>query len=538
MRTSRTRAMMARLAGREEGGSALVAVLVVLLVLSLLAGTLAAVVTNTAHGLTVSRESIQSRAAADAGIAAAVAAVRASTSSPCARPDLPGTDPTYVVEFNCPTAGELALSSRGKGERGTESVVDAVYALESVIANDIGSDSHMTFFGSATFTYETQALSTGLLNIALASGDFTCQATVDANIIVAGSFKGNGSCHVMGSVIAGGTVSTTNKSDLIEKNVVAASVSESRFPGTVKGNFTAGGPVTIDMGATGQKVQGKLRAGGNVRLYDASVTGDVSLPVGKTVCVNGSCSSVVGPAGHAQIGGSLVNENVAAPAAPQFATWFDYVVPSTGTAAYATWAAAQWPGYTTWVPSATECANLNTGSAPLWNMLTTRITSATIVDARSCANSSDGVGFLTSNNGSQKSVTLGSNVVFLANGFHLSSLTIKPATGTSPKVWFVVPDAVDNNQPLSAPPCWGANRVDLNNVNITVSAMAYTPGCVKVSGGGTWTGAIYGGAFNYGGALQFWGQSIALPGMPSSITNTGTGVVHYVLGGLLSQRDF
>lgn len=521
----------------DERGSAIVTVLVLMLVLSLLAGTLAVVVANTTSVVVQTRSSMQSRAAADAGIAAGVAKLRTSTADPCGLADLPGTDPNFKVEFDCRTAGEVRMISTGNGPGGATSRVQATYAYTSAVVDDIGSDSHMTFFGSATFTYETRALSEGLLNIALPNGDFTCQATVMANIIVAGKFKGNGTCDVKGSVIAGDTISTSNATDRIRGDAIAAGTGLSSFPGTVGRDFVAGGPVEIAHGTTGIKVTRNLQAGGSIRLLTASVGGNVTLPVGSTLCTGNSCSTVVTGGTSPQVGGDVVHTDVDAPAAPEFESWFDYSVPATGTAAYDTWAAAEWPGYTTWVPTAAECEGLNSGDALLWNQLSTRIESATILDARTCINYSNGTGFLTSNNGGTKSVTLKANVVFLAAGFHISGITINAAAGQSPKVWFIVPDNIADEQPSSSATCWSGNYININHATINVSAMAYTPGCINVSGGGTWRGAIYGGAFNYGGALDFWGESISLPGMPSAVVSTGTGSRVYSLGGLVDQRD-
>jgi type II secretory pathway pseudopilin PulG len=521
-----------------ERGSALLSVLVVLLVLGILAGTLAVVVTNTTAGLGSTRDTIQSRAAADAGIASAVAAVRATTGDPCALAPPSGTDPDFTVTATCDASAQtITFTSVGRGDDGGETRVQAAYSYTSATAEDVGGSAHMTFFGSATFTYETQALSEGLLNIAIPSGNFTCQATVHANIVLSGNFSGNGSCDVLGSVVAGGTITTCCTGDRIRGDAIAAGTATSGFRGTVDGDFIAAGPVTIDGGASGVRVGGDLQAGGNVRLLQASVGGKLTLPSANSVCVGPACATTVSGNTHAQVGEAIHRGSPTPPAAPVFESWFDYVVPARGSSAYAMWAAEEWPGYTTWALSTTECSAFNTGNALAWNTLG-NLTVPTIIDARGCPSNGDGpAGFLTSNPGGMKSSALKTSLVFLATGVKLTNLTLSAAPGASPKVRFIVPDGTDNDRPDTSPNCYWGNHVTINHVDFSVPTMAYTPGCINVSGGGEWRGALYGGAFNYGGALEFWGESIALPGMSNTVPGVGSETTIYTLGSLISQRD-
>ncbi|GAA5097112.1 hypothetical protein GCM10025760_30900 [Microbacterium yannicii] len=104
----------------------LIVVLVVMLVLSMAGLALAVIVTETTGALVGNRDVAEARAAADAGIAAAVATAR-SADGPCGI-ETSASDPQYSAESECGD-GAVTFTSTGTGSAGAVTVTEAVYLI-------------------------------------------------------------------------------------------------------------------------------------------------------------------------------------------------------------------------------------------------------------------------------------------------------------------------------------------------------------------------------------------------------------------------
>ncbi|CDK01038.1 exported hypothetical protein [Microbacterium sp. C448] len=484
----------------DDTGSAIVSVLIVMILLSLMGLTAAAIVTNTTGSVVQTRGSVQAKAAADAGITAALAQAR-RTSEFCSL-SLSGSQPSYTVTSSC-ASNQVTFTSTGRGTDGGTTKTQAVYAYTP--AKDVGMGADLTFFNSATFTYEVKTVSPGnALTINIPKGDFTCQVPIAASIRVQGSFITKGSCDVAGSVTAGGSVEMTNGSDTVRGNLSAAGTDKSLVRGSVGGALTVGG--SLEFGWEQKIIGGNVQATGDVKLGSQRLSKALTFPAGKKFeqdqgVVSGTISR---PAA------------VTAPAAPSFDAWFDYAYKS-----------SDWPGYSiiTLTASGTgpgTCNYFNAHPATGWTSLSS-LTTPTVLDARACSN-------LSANSGTDPVVTLKTDLVMLAKSYDLTMLTMTASSGTKPKVRVIVEDTTKDAKPSCTN---GAGSININGTSMAsgITALAYTPCTVDVHGIGgrdKWNGSLYSGAFSYGGLVTFSSSPISLPGITGGLP---------VLGDLVSQRD-
>lgn len=506
--------MLVRLRRRDRG-SALVSVLIIMLVLTISGLALAAIVTSTASGLAGGRDTAQSRAAADAGLATALSDAR-RTGQPCGMDIASTSPPKFTVRSTC-ASGRVTFTVTGRGETGGTTRTEAVY---SFTPGNAGMGADMIFFGDTTFSHEViaHAVDQSLLSIVIPSGDFTCMAPIPANLVLSGSFLTKGGCDVAGAVVAGGSADMSNGPDRVEGSLTTAGSATNVIQGSVGGDIHTSAGITF--GWNGQTIGGKVASGGNVKLGDIKITGSLTLPSGRTL----------DPQSGSVSGGIVRPSSVTPPTAPTFAKWYDYKYK------LADWQPFEGRSFAarTLTPTGTggnTCAAFNSHPASGWGSLAAQ-TSPTVLDARACTS-------LSSNSGTQPVVELKSDLVLLAKSFDLTKLTFTAAPGASPRVWFIVEDTVDDDAVTCA---GGAGNIKINGtvMSTSITAMAYTPCTIDVDGMGndTWKGSFYGGRFDYGGGLNFYGAPIALPGMPGAATSTTpSNSSGAVMGSLISQRD-
>lgn len=501
-----------------DRGSALISVLVVMLVLSIGGLALAAIVTNTTSTLAGSRSTAQSRAAADAGLADAVSALRrGALACPSVQRDVrvdaaDASSPTYSYRMVC-GAGRATITATGEAGSGL-TTTQAVYRYTETpsIAGD------MVFFGTdnVTFTYEVKTLATGrLLDIVIPQANFVCQSLVPANLAIGGDIDGNGGCTVKGNIAATGVVNICCGSDTFEGDLSTSGTGNGVVRGTVLGNIRANGALTF--GWEGKRVGKSVTTSGNVKLGNVRIDGSLTLPAAGSYDAQDGVVS----------GGVLRPSTVAGPTPPTLPGWFEYK-----------YKASDWPGYAMVTLAAPgtgpgTCASFNESAGTGWVGLSA-LTTPTIVDARACT-------ILSSNNGTMPVVSLRTNVVILAKSINLTTLTLKAATGapSKPKAWFVVEDPTSTDGKPTCATGLGPVLINGTRVMTSVTAMAYSPCKIDVRGGAggindEWNGSFYGGGWNHGGGLTFTADPIALPGMSSG---GGTGGTIGVLGALVSQRD-
>jgi hypothetical protein len=479
---------------------------------------LAAIVTNTTTTLADSRSTVQSRAAADAGLADAVSALRRGAVGCNAgqrniRVDATdASSPTYSYRVTCGT-NRATITSTGKAGAGM-TTTQAVYQFTVNPA----SDGDMVFFGTndVTFTAEVKTLAPGrLLSIVVPQAKFVCQTLIPGSITIGGNIEANGGCTIKGDVTATGSVDMCCGTDLIEGNLSTSGTASGVLRGTVLGHVHANGALTF--GWEGKQVGKSVTTSGDVKLGNVKIGGTLTLPASKTYTRQDGIVT----------GGVFRPATVEGPTPPTLPTWFEYK-----------YKLSDWPGYgvLTLVNSGTgtgTCSWFNSSPGSGWAALAT-YTTPMIIDARACGN-------LSSNNGSLPVLSLRTNLVILAKSFDLTALTMKAASGlpAKPKVWFVTEDVTPSDGKPTCGSGYGALDINGTVLETSITAMAYTPCVISVHGNAAglndaWGGAFYGGGWHYGDGLTFTADPIALPGQTAS---NGAGSGLGVLGGLISQRD-
>lgn len=508
--------LVSRLVPRSDDadrGSTIVVVLVIMLVLSIGALALGAIVVNTTVGLDRSRDTAASRAAADAGIAAAVAQAR-RTGDFCSldlrnRPDQPGyvaADPDYTVTSAC-ADGKVTFSATGFGKTGGETDTQSVYS--TIAAANLAGSAELVFFNSGSdsvyFTNHVMPASSTLATILFPGGGlFECKTTVPGNVITKGSIQGQSGCTINGSVFAGG------------QNPV--------------GN---GGSATALYLNNDDRVLGGAAVVGNVLIGNAPAGIGGTLTVPSTATVTSRWGTTVkspttqdASVNGGKAGGIIWSTTLGAPVMDP---WFEYQ-PKAG----------DWPGYDTVTITPTSspynCGNINTYDTTFWSTLVTGLAKNTVIDTLAC---SAGIQTGSISSAGDKP-RLGADMVLLAQSFTLGDFSLTPKAGTTPSAWFVVPDTSSaDGRPTC--PASGYHGIQTDaSISITVKSMMYTPCTIRVGQGGTWTGAMYAGSLDDGGDITIYTASMALPGQwgaGAGGSGTPSSATSMTLGGLLSQRD-
>lgn len=505
---------------REEGGSALIAVLITMLVLTIGGLALASVVVSTASISTDSRSRAESRATADAGLVAVSASLkRGEISCPAAPAKLTGAAPvssaagsrTYDYSVSC--SSTTAMVRVNADVAGAKTAVQADYAFSAVTST--GGD--MIFFGNNTITFNSNVEVTDpgrKVNIVIPqSTQFNCNAKIPGTLTVKGDLKTQSGCDVSGTVAAGGTLDMCCGSDTFQGDLTLRGTSSSTIRGTINGNISANG--RLEFGWEGKIIGGSVRTTGDVQLGSVRINGSLTFPSARSYTPN---SGTV-------VGGVVRPATV--PAVPPLVlpTWFEYK-----------FAVSDWPGYNvvTLVNSGSgvgTCNYFNASPGTGWTTWLGSLSTDTVVDARACST-------LSSNNGSNPTVQLKKNIVLLANGFDLTPLKVKAAASAvgKPSLYIVTEDRT----PADVNPTCGSGQSKLfingTVIETSVRAIGYTPCSVDIGSMGIdqWSGTLYGGTWSPGGKFTFTADPIGLPGMGAE---HGISVETKTVGALVRQRD-
>ena len=463
------------------------------------------------------RSQAQSRAAADAGMAEVVGALkRGDLSCPAAGVVLTDTNravagagtPRYDYRVTCGagTATVSVFSEVGGGRpRGAVGLLLDCYAVRW---------GDMVFFGTGnvTFTYEVATSASGrLLDIVVPQASFTCQALIPGNITASGDVKANGGCTIKGKVVSGGS-STCAAAQTPSKATSQLPAPEPALCGEQFGQLHANG--SLDFGWENKIIGGSVTANGNVSLGNVKIGGALTVPSGRSLSTE---SGTV-------LGGTVRPATVPGPASPTLPPWFEYK-----------FAASDWPAHRRDAHEQRKrCRVLCFVQQPSGDGLD-RL--GELLDADDHRRARSRLSAATA----ARDVAVKTNIVLLAKKFDLTTLTVKAATGvaTKPNLWVMTEDVT----PADAKPTCGSGYGDLvingTVMATSVKAMAYTPCKINVAGGAggvhdSWNGNFYGGAWNYGGGLTFTADPLAVPGMAGSGTG---GASAGSMGGLVSQRD-
>jgi cytoskeletal protein CcmA (bactofilin family) len=259
-----------------------------MLVLTMFALSMAAIVTNTASTLGTGRSASQARAAADAGVAAALGAFKKAKA--CSGTVSSGTPPVYATTCTA-DATKVTFVSIGRADDGHQATVQAVYGY--TIAQAYGATvGQLTFFtDTGTFPPNVVTSSTPApAKVVIASGNFQCKSAMASNVVVGGDFYAYSGCVISGWVKVKRTATM--------------------YGGSAVGqDLTSGGSTVL---SSVSSVGGSLASGGNATVYggssigqDLTADGQVFLDSGASVGRNLTCSGYVTLNSNSTVGGDL-----------------------------------------------------------------------------------------------------------------------------------------------------------------------------------------------------------------------------------------
>lgn len=335
---------------RDERGSALVAVIGVLVVTLIVTVVISASVISAMGFTTATRADVQSQAAAEAGIAVAQASLLAGTCATEAdtiedadgdgylEAVFRGTNPEFTTvvkswsgttpENGCPTASATRVVVTGHGgaatpgliSRGDTSVVAAEFTQSATPPAHPASGPAVYSGGGANLNAMAITSATGVIgDIHVLSGDFGCTTTgvIDGSVLVAnGNANITNTCTIRGNLWVSGAV-TISAAVTVEGDVIAAGGGGSFSNTTINigGNLYINGNITQlqaqvngNVEATGSvyqvggsRVKGDLKAGGSIRL-DGRVDGNVTTPSTAEFEISSSTGRI---GGNLVVGGNL-----------------------------------------------------------------------------------------------------------------------------------------------------------------------------------------------------------------------------------------
>ncbi len=272
---------------REDRGSALVSVLVMMLVLTMFALTLVVVVSNTTRTLAGGRSSSEARAAADAGIVVALAAFK--TAEACTGTLTSSVAPRYSV--TCAVVDDLVtFTSTGIAGDGRQVTLEAVYAFTTVQNYDTEVGQFTLFDNLALHAPNKITASTAdPAKVTVVDGIYECYNEVAANLVVEGAFYAYNGCSIAGWVKTASTATMYSGSS-VGGNLTAAGYTyvEGKIGGSLNSgsyvNIASSGWVVGDVAASGTlrstvtgKVGGDFKVNGAATVsYGAEVVGEVT----------------------------------------------------------------------------------------------------------------------------------------------------------------------------------------------------------------------------------------------------------------------
>jgi Tfp pilus assembly protein PilX len=521
----------------DESGSALIGVLALMMVTAVIGVT---IVTATVHGLSVtssSRASVQSRAAAEAGIDVAVVglqtpsscatagAVYESTTAPVFRAAieyesggtwLPGCPPPTATQVRIESTGSAATPGVAGATAGNRSVLQAIY-------NYIPDYVEIPHIDAAVYAH---TMTGSLKNFDLDSADNNLSADLQIK-------SGNVNC-INGARIAGDVILADGSATL--KNCdVTGSIHVSGFANMDGGSQVFGDVIAVGNGVAasadvvtvrgGSITDGDIYSGGNASVLSGSAStakGNVTVagtPANKATVASGS--QILGnvlSSGTITADGSIAGtrtpavEGLQPPPVPLIPNWTDMAYPST------TWAAE---GYeeVLWTGDCTVG-----GEHPMWATLSAR-TTPTVVNALGCT-----AGGITIDS-NVTALTLQTNIAFIAPKFHINKLKLLSLDNRN--LWFIQPDnSADGVPTCPTPTAGGITLTNESDIPSTVSVMVYSP-CKIYSNRDGFRGQIYGGEVEFGQQAKLTFSPVGIPGVDLSGGVPATVVLD---GGRLGNR--
>ncbi len=493
---------------RHDRGSTLVSVIVVMLVLTAIALTTAAVTVNTTRGLVTTRTTAQARAAADAGLAVVIAAFRSEGVCPTPAPASMTHDPQYRTTCDDSSSSQVIFTSTGEPGTNVETMIEAVYALAAP-------ERPPTAGGPGLFY--TYGLKTRMNSYVF--DDANSEVGIDEFVGSAGVYAstGNIACGT-GSVFPGDIYTKTGELQIdsgctVEGN---AYIGSKVFVngGTIKGSLVAPGNVghTISgtVGTSGGS-EGNVFLDGTVTLNNGTVYGSVSVAgAGANTLGSGTIHGnfiykgsygIWGIPATTIVKGAIVkNTGLVPPTLPDIPDWQDVAfTPVNATTPPKAWADE---GYKLTTVTGTGC-DLWSGNRVNVSSLASSLSSKMIFDIRACSGNFDTNEFSAGLGGTQD-VSVNKDIAIIANRWKLSGTKFKSADGQPHTIFLITPDS----QPtVAGPQCnWpaqGSEQLNDSKVDPKIAIYLYTPCKMWFnSGSATFRGQVYSGELEFGGGVK------------------------------------
>lgn len=498
---------------RADEGSSLITVMIVMLVLTVGALALSAIVTSTTGMLLTSENRAKAQAAVDAGIAAQTARLE-SGDLPCAAATgtakVNGTaSPSYTYELVC-GAGLATLRTTAKV--GTVEVArQAVFSIvEDAAPPTAGGPGLFYTYGMSTrlnsYVFDAANSEMGIdefigsAGVYASTGKIECGwgSTFPGDIYTkTGGLQLDSGCVVEGNAYIGDTADINGGT--VKGSLIAPKDTNHNIAGTIgksggsEGNAFLGGTFTLNSGT----VYGSITASGSGKSIIGSGTVYGNVRYKGTYDTWGTSTSSI-------VKGAVVRDaSLVAPTLPQIPDWQDVsFVPVNSSTPPKAWADE---GYKlTTVSSDSGCAKWTGNSADVTS-LTGALTSRMIFDIRPCVSSNTKSGGLDTNSGdAKKEIKVNKDVAIIATHWFLSGTKFKSADGNAHTIFLITPDG---NPSLAGPQCTSPakNSEQLNDstVDPKIAVYIYTPCQMKFnSSPATFRGQVYSGALAFGGGVK------------------------------------
>lgn len=478
------------------------------------------------------RASVQSQAAADAGIDAAYAKVKAGTCS--LNTGDGGVGPAFASTVwyrttttgawipGCPTASsgavQIKIESTGTSANDADerAKAEAVYNWTPPTATGFTGGPAVYAYDAAGFGGSGRLVSaTGNADVMVKTGDVSCTGAstgADDLVVDGGKLTVSGSCNISGNVWASKALVVEGGTS-VGGNAVAASIT---VPGSssigggawatgdmrLEGSGSVGGDVT----ANNLTLTGSARAKSNAWVYNAT-TMAWSTNIAKNLTTK--TAALDNPSGN--VSGTRKIESKGpgpspyqTPKKPTVPDWVDY-----------DYKLADWVGFTEYKMPAGSC-----GPAQLNAAIASMAGRKVVIDARLCTSVSIG---------GADTVALAADTVIIANKYDLGG-SGRFSSSADIKLWLITPDTVADKVPT----CPSGASFAIGGAFVIpsrVSTMFYSPCLISLASGLNVTGQIFAGKASINGAATLHYVPVGLPGVdldtgsPSGGGSTPAGTV-------------
>lgn len=489
----------------SEGGSTLVSVLIVMLVLTIGGLALSAVVVNTTGSLSSTSSRATAQATVDAGVAAQTVRLESGeqlcTSASQSGVNLAGAGgPKYNYTLEC--GGGVATLTVRSTYRGAEAARKTVfsYTVPPLVPKKEPALVTRAPLDLSSLTIKSVSASdpatVWVVPDAGATGDFSCVSggkIAGSVYLPAGSVFGSGGCEVGGDVYAEGSISigsgTTIKGNLVSLN---GSV-------TITGGNSITGSIYAKNNVTGSGLSGNfvtsIHAGGNLNLAGGT-------PVARDkITYGGTFTFAYGTA--SQWAANSVTKAVVAPLPIPTAPQWEGVAQSDLDALVANGVFSK----VTWSGGCTH-----TWNHPMKAIIEARAT-PTLIDARACSR--------VDLPGQWGDIKLKTDIIFVAPSFNLVGQNFVSGDAKAHRVWILSPEETNRN-------CSAVQPINVQGVkmspigNSLISGMIFSQCTVYFANASEeWQGSIHAGKMT--GKPNFWYKPVGFPGKddPSSGGSSG-----------------